>query len=288
MPSIKSHYLIFLTVLCFSLSVAGCNLMGGQSKKPESVEQKPQAPVALEGMLKSIEGVIAEVAQKSKIQGMSSLQRSAKVEPGNDSGQKGSGGENQPQQPRQGEGQSGDAASENLTPGMDWEKEEEELRKLHRHWNKLEPQAIKAGLGSDERDRLEDNLNQLTRYIGDKNIEESIIAATSLYMNYADISQVFSTDIPPEYYRTKFEIMSAIIKSGTADWPAASNHAKKAQERWDSFKNQLKEKPEELMSQCEFAIQDLNHAVSIEDFDLVMIKGEVLMGVLQELEAKMS
>ena len=272
MPSIKSSYLIILTILCFSLSVAGCNLMGGQSKKPESGEQKPQAPAALEGMLKSIEGVISEVAQKSKMQGMSSLQRSAKVEPGKDSeqqggGQKDSGGENQAQQ---GGEQPGGAASENLTPVMDWKKEEDELRKLHRHWNKLEPQAIKAGLGSDERDKFEDNLNQLTRYIGSKNIEESIIAATSLYMNYADISQVFSTDIPPEYYRTKFEIMSAIIKSGSADWPAASNHAKKAQERWDSLKNQLKENLR-LMSQCD-SHSRFNQAVSMEDFNLVMIK----------------
>lgn len=296
---LRSLSLMIVTMLIVSLTIPACSSQKPEAKKPAPTTQKPKAPPELKDILTDLDKIIAAADQKLKMREPSTLQKNTKLAPESKTGQEQEKGEAQKDEAagREGQKKSKPEASERGKPGgkppakeksPDWKVEETSLKNIHKSWNTLEPEAIRAGLAATARDSFEMSLDNLTSQISQQRAEGTLMAAIELYGAYADLVQVFNTPIPPEFFRVKHEAMAAAAQAGRGEWPPAGEHIITAREHWDHLKIQAEKIDAKLVNQTEFSLQDLEQAIQAERADLVTIKSEILMQNLQKLEQEFS
>ncbi|MEN6326624.1 MAG: hypothetical protein ABFD18_10540 [Syntrophomonas sp.] len=317
----KNKYLWVLIFISLTMMIflPACSKKQSASKKPQtsSMGQKPKAPSEIQKIQADIDMLIAELDKNIKQKKASPIEQSAQLEPQGQQGQQGQqGGSTSGNQSQQGQssgqskgqeqggqssagqssgqssgGQSGQQSQSGMqAQGQEnvWQKADKSLKSIHQSWNKLEPEAIKAGLQVKARDDFEKGLEDLTLNVGQQKSEESLMAAVSLYKHFAELAMVFAMPTPPDYFQVKYEIMAAITKAAKEDWLAAQKHLPNIQEHWSSLKIQAQGMDAKLLNQSEYSIHDLMDAITSEQSDLVMIKGEIVMNNLKQLETKFS
>lgn len=170
----------------------------------------------------------------------------------------------------------------------DWQQEYSTLKDIHSIWNTLMPEAVGAGMTISERDQFDKALEQLTQDISKQKLEESITDALVLYRNYADLTTLFTTQVPSEFYQVKYEVISAIFEASRKNWTAANDHVPNIKEHWVYLSSQAKDTDAKLLNQTDFALLDLERAIQSKQMELVIIKGEIAMINLKNLEEKLS
>lgn len=275
----KSLILLAAMVLIITCLLPACSKEESPPQKPKSsAGEKPAAPPAAESILSDLDKIIEEIDKMIKMQKNAYLQQSDEKEESQESTGKTNQGSSENNEPNQ----------KSSPSGGDWQKINAGIKNLHNNWNTLEPEAIKAGLTIGSRDNFEQTLNLLTIQASNQDTTESLMAAISLYKYYADLAQVFAMPIPPEFFRVKYEAMSAIGETGRNEWQIAREHILRLQEHWENLKVQAKEVDSSLITCTEFAIHDLEEAIEREQIELVMIKGEIAINNLKKLEEKLS
>lgn len=309
----KRFPFILLTLLLIILMVpSGCGQKQSASQKPQSsASQKPKAPPETQDMLKEITTVIGELDRKTRIKKVPSLQQAA---PGGVEGQgQGSQG-GQESGGSQGEGSSsgggaqgggsssgggqGKEGSQKSSSGQSgggqqktanqWQKELQSLKKIHSIWNKLEPQAVEAGLPPGDRENFKLALNNLTVAVSKQSLEESLLAAIELYGQYAGLARVFSMPTPAEFYQVQYGVMSSMTEASRADWATATNKIAAISDPWSVLLPLVGKKDTMLAQQTDFSLKDLEHAISSEDINLVVFKGDIALNNLKMVEKKLS
>lgn len=172
---------------------------------------------------------------------------------------------------------------------MQWQKISMSLMDIHRKWNELEPDVIEAGLPASSLEAFENALGRLTQSVAKQKTDESLNAAIDLYDKYTGgISQVFTLSTPPELYQVEYRTMAALAAANRKDWSAASDAISAAMEPWGLLKAQTKKADKKLLGRCDFSMQDLKNAITTEDLDMVMIKGDIAQANLKQLEKSLT
>ncbi|MDD3364971.1 MAG: hypothetical protein PHZ03_08330 [Syntrophomonas sp.] len=314
---IKSRNIVVFILIISMVSLVGCSSKSSAEKKPStSVGQKPKAPTELKSMSTELDKLITELDKKFK-QKMPAMQQNIQLNPqgksqgGQAQSGQSQGGQSQGTQSQDGQSQGGQSqgtqsqggqAQGGQTQGtqsqsgqaqggqqaIDWQKEFSSLKTIHTNWNSLMPEAVGAGMTIDSRNQFSTTLEQLTQNISNQKLEDSISSTLMLYKNYADLTQVFTTTVPAEYYQVKYEIMAAIFEATRKNWTAAQEHAPKIKEHWVYLSAQAKESDLQIINRTDFSISDLQQAITSKQMELVMIKGEIAMTNLKSLEGKLS
>ncbi|MEA4925772.1 MAG: hypothetical protein VB084_10725 [Syntrophomonadaceae bacterium] len=174
------------------------------------------------------------------------------------------------------------------TQATDWQKEFSTLKDIHSIWNTLMPEAVGAGMTITARDQFDKALEQLTQDISKQKLEQSISDALIVYKNFADLTTLFTTQVPSEFYQVKYETVSAIFEASRKDWTAANDHVPNIKEHWVYLSSQAKDTDTKLLNQTDFSLLDLERAIQSKQMELVIIKGEIAMNNLRNLEEKLS
>ncbi len=182
----------------------------------------------------------------------------------------------------------GTTSTQTPTAANNWTKEFQSMRDIHQNWNSLMPEAVQAGMSTEARNQFSQALEQLTQAISSQQLEASMSAALTLYKNYADMARLFSTTVPAELYQVKYEIMAAVFEASQKNWTKAEEHIPKMREQWMYLGAQAKDVDSKMLSKAEFSISDLQDAIRTKQADLIMIKGEIAMTNLNNLQTKMS
>ena len=300
---------LLTTILLIILIVpSGCGQKQSASQKPQSsASQKPKAPPEAEDMLKQITTVIRELDRKTRMKKVPSLQQAApsgaeggqgsqgqgsqgSQESGSSQGGSSSGGGEKSGQSKEG-GQK--SSSERSGGGQQnavsqWQKEMQSLKKIHESWNKLEPQAIEAGLPPGDRENFKLALNDLTIAVSNQRLEESLLAAIELYGQYAGLARVFSMPTPAVFYEVQYGVMSSMAEASRGDWAAATDKINAISDPWSMLLPLAGKKDKMLAQQTDLSLKDLADAISSEEINLVVFKGDIALNNLKMLEKKLS
>jgi len=169
-----------------------------------------------------------------------------------------------------------------------WQTLTSKLKDIHKNWNKIESEAIKAGLTVTERNKFETIMENLTLDISQQKQMSGLQDAIELYGQYASLAKVFKSDIPAEYYKTKYEIMAAGVEALGGDWDQAVNRLPRLKDNWNSFKVKAKVKNEKLLNCSDLSIDDFAAAVSGKKIDILIIKAEIALANLGQIEKSLS
>jgi hypothetical protein len=169
-----------------------------------------------------------------------------------------------------------------------WTKEQESIKKINQQWNSLEPEAIRAGLNPEIRDKFEKTMEELTMNISDRKAKESLLGAIELYHSYSDMAAVLKSKLPPPYYRVKYEVMMTAALANGLQWDAAQPHASSLTQQWEMLKMKDEGKNSETFTKTEYALTDVKRAVELKQKQLVLIKTEIAMQNLEDLRKKLT
>lgn len=284
-------------MVTFAVTLTGCsgNNKDSAAKKPEMSDSK-KAPPEMDKILKDTEKIITalgkkvDLVQKSKQQGtMGQLptgsKKSGSAQEQSDKQSKSKSEQSESDQNQAREKKQSEQASLNYKQMLnDWQAEQTSLINIHRSWNALEPEAVKAGLDMTERNSFEQILDDLTLGISQQNLNSSLRSAIALYGQYAQLTKIFEMPIPPDFHETKYQVMAAAADAAYNDWDLAVGRVTDIKEAWNRFKLQAKLKDEKLLNKTEFAIEDLIRALENQRMDLLVIKTTIALNNLQEIE----
>lgn len=294
----KNKYLkiIIPIVIIAIVLLPGCSGKSNkESKKPaQPSSQKP--PEELKKIVSDIETMITNISelinmksstQQIKIADTSSNQSNTSEQSGNNQSGK---SQNKSTQNKQQSGQQTEQTNSNsmMQQQKSWQTLAEKLKDIHKNWNKIESEAIKAGLTVAERKKFEASMENLTMAISQKDEMNSLKAAIELYGQYASLAKVFKSSIPADYYRTKYEILSAGIEAMGGEWDKAVERMPLLKESWNSFKTQVKVKDEKLLSRSDLSMDDFEAAVAGKNKELLLIKTEIVLENLKQIEKSIS
>lgn len=299
MTKLENKMIVILLIAAIFFLPA-CSKKDSQAKKPQSSStQKTKAPKDLKNINTELEKILAALEQKVKIKSQSVLVEESQnaQKTGQNQGQSQQSQQNQQgqdQQSQSNQSQQGQQSQQNQSKSStdqgktSWQKEVGSIKKIHQSWNQLEPEAVKAGLENADRDGFEQAMEKLTLQIGKQKTEESLMAAIALYGQFASLVKIFETTVPPEFYQVKYEIMSAIAEAGKSKWEDAQKRIPVINDYWNHLKVKAKVKDEKILTQTEFAIEDMALALESKEADLLLVKAEIVIKNLQSLEKKLS
>ncbi|MFA7149378.1 MAG: hypothetical protein WC109_11240 [Syntrophomonadaceae bacterium] len=308
MPPKRFPFILVALLLIILMVPTGCGQKQSASQKPQSsTGQKPKAPPEAEDMLKEITTVIGELDRKTRMEKVPSLQQAAPggVDSGQGSQGQGSQGSQESGGSQEGGSSSGGGQSQQGKEGGQksssgqsgggqqkttdqWQKELQSLKKIHRSWNMLEPQAVEAGLPPGDRENFKLALNDLTVAISKQNLEASLLAAIELYGQYTGLARVFAMPTPAEFYEVQYGVMSSMAEASREDWAAASGKITAISAPWSMLLPLAGKKDKLLAQQTDLSLKDLQDAISNEEINLVVFKGDIALNNLKALEKKLS
>ncbi|MGE5454353.1 MAG: hypothetical protein ACM3O9_04060 [Methylocystaceae bacterium] len=294
--------------LSLLLTVTGCQKKPEAKPVPPKTEakgQKPKPPKTAEAMLKEIDKILQALDKKAsqqRVPQMSEIQPKAeetpsKPAPDSSSGsqdKKAQGGSSQSGQGEQSGGETGGKTkqqpakpSPTKSPADDWQAETMSLMKVHQSWNELEPEAIKAGMTSEDRQAFEAALDKLTLVVGQKKLTESLLEATDLYRDFGQVISYFAYPLPKDYFLVRYEVMSVMVAAFSGNWTSADQHIQDLEEPWLRLQIQLDKEQKAEADRTGYSIKDLTQAVEQKDVGLTYIKGQIVLKNLKKLEEKM-
>lgn len=318
MPPKRFPFILLALLLIILMVPSGCGQKQSASQKPQSsAGQKPKAPPEAQDMLKEITTVIGELDRKTRAKKVPSLQQAApggveggqgsqgKSSQGSQSGGSSQGGGSSSGGSSQGGGSSSSGQSQQGKEGgqksslgqsgggqqqttNQWQKELQSLKKIHSSWNKLEPQAVEAGLPPGDRENFKLALNDLTTTVSNQRLEESLLAAIELYGQYAGLARVFAMPTPAEFYEVQYGVMSSMAEASRGDWATATDKITAISDPWSVLLPLVGKKDTMLAQQTDLSLKDLEDAISSEEINLVAFKGDIALNNLKMLEKKLS
>jgi hypothetical protein len=307
--------IVMLLLFCILLGLCGCS-----KKEPE---QKPQGenkqtgskdPETFTNMVNETETLIMEIGKTVKFieipvsaqqqgrqqggqqqqgqQQQGQQQQGQQQQGQQQQGQQQQGqqqqGQQQQGQQQQGQQQQGQQQQGQQPQGTTWSKAETGIRKIHQEWNSLEPEAVKAGLLPEVRDRFEKTMEDLTIKISAQKAEDSLVSAIEMYGFYADIGAVLKSKLPAPAYRLKYEIMIMAAYAYMQNWTLAQNHSSGLTQQWEMLKMKDEGTNSQAFTQSEYALTDFKRAVEMKQKQLVLIKAEIALKNLDELSKKLA
>lgn len=282
----RKKWLVLLMIIFLGLSSAfGCGSQGKNAPKKPAGEEKPKAPPALKKIIEDIDKINEELAKKTfKQQKEASSEKDTVMK--NNQGQEDNIGEEGGGDSKENKAKASGQGKE--MKNNDYSKEEQLLNKMYKEWNLLEPDLVKAGIGSRERTNFRQGLDDLALAVQKKKKEEGVMAAIAMYKYYAGISKVFGGVVPANFYLVKYEALSAAFLAEKGDFIEAEKHMAPLFESWNMLKMQKKEDDAKLFNRTEFSLYDLKKAVEDKEALLIPMKISVVQDNLKEVEDSLS
>ncbi len=290
-----------LTGILIVLMVAGCGILRPKAPKEEK-DHKKNPPKALSQMEEDTDKMIGDLedvrekrakqkreqqhpsnqsnsgqtSEQTKQQGQDDDEDIRKPDQQND--------QNEGQQKEKGQKEQGPQETPKPVPVPDWAELESTSESLHRNWNAYEPKAKSDGAMAETMKSFEEQLIALTEQIMARNEEKTLIAANSLYSHYPEFLKLYSHDQPPEVKEVKSLARQIILYGQQNQWEKTQPLLKEMKPAWQEAKVKISKPDSDLNSKIDAALYDFNYVVSKKKINLAKIKGDILIGNLEQIK----
>lgn len=160
---------------------------------------------------------------------------------------------------------------------------------LHKKWNMLESQVVKAGAPQESIKGFEDTLNNLTISASQYNFLDTLFHSNKLTSYIPDLINNFKKKVPSPVYFMKYHLRQIILDCRINDYEAASKNYNKLIIYKDSLVSQLIDKKlTEHANKLNTSVKDLEDALKLKDLNIIKIKASVVMSNIEIVKEELS
>ena len=169
-----------------------------------------------------------------------------------------------------------------------WELINENVKEIHSLWNSYAPLAEKKGVDFETVTMFSSKLNELTHSSLAKNVRSSIVFSGELLKVLPSFYKLYKTKMPADLKKIKVLTYCTIIYSTNNFISEANMCAEDLQNTWSILKQneEVQKLSKETISQIDYAIAQLKEVTIANDTPLVIIKGQVLLSIILEIDEK--
>lgn len=296
---LKGYKVVFIYVILLCILV-GCTGNENQSK----IETKDKAPNSLADLAAGIDEILSTVGNIERLMlelPVTGKENESKNKPLNEEsedtespvGQTSSGGQ---------DNQTGGGSSSTESKGGSSDKQEEEKKKeeetkklweeiskkldeIHPLWNSFEVEGAKKGATKEMGDRFESNFNKMTKAIESKDVVEIYNSGAESFSSLKPLFDLYIDEIGGDMSFVKYSAYKAYTKTLEGNNGEAAKLLTGREENINKIRLKMKEEKEkEQVEKIKMALDDFKNSLSEKSRMLNMIKKDVIIQNLKELE----
>ncbi len=166
-----------------------------------------------------------------------------------------------------------------------WDRIQLKLEDVHAKWNAYEAEGLKKGLTKESGDQFEASINKLTKAAENKNITEIYDTASNSYLNLKPFYDLYQDEVSGDIYTIKYAATQAYIKAIQGDLETAINLLNGREENVNKIRlKQDKEEDKDKVEKISLSLADFRKALEENSRHLFMIKKDVIVENLKEIE----
>jgi len=159
---------------------------------------------------------------------------------------------------------------------------------LYFTWNGLQPELHKKGIASNQIGYFNTALEEMSQFITEKNIEKAQLTAFRMAEALAAFSSYYRTKAPAELKRIKSITIGIHFFAGQDDWEKAQELANQLQQEFSKLKSLMQNNQSSTFQMLECSLTDLNNSVQKQDYNLLVLRTNLVASNLREIDNEMS
>ncbi len=276
----KNRYSINIVVLLM-ICILCCNVCTSCSKKSAKPEESSQSKKKPPGALSEMESSVLDIIKALDVKEEEEKQESkVKIESKTEIKME--------EDPKKAANEAKMQTTEEIkkdTPDEEkWKEVKKTVEDIHKQFNSMQPDLVKAGTPTSIIDKLSKTLNELTLYVEAKDKQNTLFVANELYNIIPDILEKFDSKIPSDVKRIGYYIRDTKYNAMVNKWDKSLESITNAKSHWDIVKVQLKKEQEDQGGKLEFALQELEKVVKESNIMLTKLKSDLALEDLKKLE----
>jgi tetratricopeptide (TPR) repeat protein len=155
-------------------------------------------------------------------------------------------------------------------------------------WNSIQPELLEKGVSYVKIEDYSSALADLSKAVKNKNITNARIAVFKLTQMIAEFFSYYKTNIPSEVQRLKSTVTGINFYVKQNNWEKTYDLARQLQQELDTLKSNVENNKSYIFQMLELSITDLEKSIQEQDPALVLIRTNLVVTNIQELETELT
>jgi len=155
-------------------------------------------------------------------------------------------------------------------------------------WNSIQPELLEKGISFTKIENYGSALADLSKAVKSKNIANAQIAVFQLTQMNAEFFSYYKSNVPSELQRLKSTVTGINFYVKQKNWDKTYDLSKQLQQEFDALKSNVENNKSYIFQMLELSITDLGKSIQEQDPSLVLIRTNLVVTNIQELETELS
>lgn len=165
-----------------------------------------------------------------------------------------------------------------------WNEAETKTEEIHPHWNSFEAEGQKKGLTKEAAEAFEASFNKMTKSLENRNIPEIYDYSSQALLKLKPIYDLYTEDFGGDVSVIKYSAYQAYYRTGIGDFEGASKVLSERDENINQIRLKIGEDKKEMVDKVNFSLMDFKESLVEKSRRLFMIKKDIIINNLKELE----
>ncbi|MGE4282713.1 MAG: hypothetical protein AB7G87_03240 [Clostridia bacterium] len=269
--------ILILTLLILNTLLCSCSKKSAKPTPNESEEESEKAPDTLKELEASIQDILKELdAKKEPEKKEAEIKVETKTEIKQEESKDKSSNENKQETTQE--------VKKESEEDKKWESVSKKVEEIHKQWDSLQPEVVKAATPKKTIDDFSNTLNTLTIYAESKDMQNTLSFTNELYRLIPDFLEQYKDKIPPDVKRMTYFIRDAKYNGKINQWEKSASSINNLKSHWAIVKAQAKKEQEKQISQVDFSIIELEKVVILNNMILTDLKSNITLENIKKLE----
>lgn len=167
-----------------------------------------------------------------------------------------------------------------------WKKIDDKLDQAHSKWNAFEAEAIKKGITREKSEKFQTSFNKMTKSLEARNIVDIYEYGSQSLLNLKPFYDLYLDEIGGDIAELKYIGYQSYLRAISDDIPGALGLFQGVEENINRIRLKIGEKEEKMkeLAKVNNSLLDMRESLPEQSKRLFMIKKEIIMKNLKELE----
>jgi hypothetical protein len=166
-----------------------------------------------------------------------------------------------------------------------WDSMQRQLEEIHPHWNSFEVEGLKKGATKENGDKFEEVFNKMTKAVELKKIVEIYDNASNALLNLKPFYDLYLDETGGDIAALKYAAYQGYVRAIQDNTEGAADVLNNIEENINKLRLKMTdEEKKQNIEKASLSLSDLKESLSENSRGLFMIKKDIIINNLKELE----
>lgn len=282
MKKYKKYIILLLFITCLT----GCKSV---KEKETQIQKKDKAPSSISDFSEGLQEILNDVEEIEKVIDDTDIKMNEEKIKEDDMKEKSNSKKDKDEETEEDKDEDEDKQEEKDKEKRIleiWVKMDKKIENIHSKWDLYGIDGMKKGISSNTRDKLEEQLNSLTKAIEERNIINIYEYGSQTMLELEPIFQLYKDEIKGNTNKLKYYIYQSYLKAMEGRNTQAQSLLKDLGQDLDQIRTKLEKDEEKIkvLDRLKLSIDSMKAGLKENSPKLYRIKKEIIIKNINELE----